>query len=122
MVNGTVPGQPRTRQRVGDCRARRTERSREEPSSLLERVELPEAVDDTHPEAARQEWPGALAPGAVLGPIAVEAGHVIPPVLVDREVPAAGAEHAVDLGELAAMDAAERRPQSEHHVRRGIRR
>ena len=77
-------------------------------------------MDHAEPEAAGQERSAAPGPLAVLDEVAAEAGHVVPAVVVDDEQPAAGPEHAVGLGQVGGDDAAERRPDADDRVGRGV--
>src|SRR6185369_471011 len=121
MVNGDVPRQARSLECLGHSLPHLTECRGQEVDGGLHRVELPEAVHHADLEASCQKWTGALAPGAVFGPLAVQARYVVPPVLVDHELSAAGPEDAVDLGLPSAIYAPERRPQADDDVGRRVR-
>ena len=121
MVDRDVIGQARPPQAVADLATALAKGLAEERRRVLDRRERPEGVDHSDPEPAGEEWSVAARPVTVLGQVAPQSGDVVPAVVVDHEQPALGAENAIGLGDLGRIRAAERRPDADDGVGRGIR-
>jgi hypothetical protein len=121
MEDGDVVRDPWALQPIGDRSTVLAECRAEEVSSVRDRLERPEAMNDPDPEARPQERPVTSAPKGVLGPVPAETRDVVAPVVMHDEQPAARPEDPIGLTELDEVGAPERRPCRNDGVRRLIR-
>ena len=68
-------------------------------------------------EAVAQERPITSGPLAVLGSRPLQLGDIVPPVVVDGQESATGAEEPGGLGHVGRSGSAERRPEPDDDIR-----